>query len=142
MKLLTESNPKVQKGTAYGYLTAILHFAPSRLSGVMNACAWATEGCIRSCLNKAGRGGIIRKGEDTNAIQRARIARTRFFADLLCAISFLPFIEGAFITPLTRECQIEKASPVLLESVNIIVFDFGEIDDSESQSAGKPSKRP
>ena len=81
MKLLTESNPKTQKGTAHGFLTAILHFAPSRLSGVMNACAWATEGCIRSCLNKAGRGGIIRKGEDTNAIQRARIARTRFFAD-------------------------------------------------------------
>lgn len=80
MKLLTESNPKVQKGTAFGYLTAILHFAPSTLSGILNACPYATEGCINSCLNKAGRGGIIKKGETSNAIQEARIARTRFFA--------------------------------------------------------------
>jgi hypothetical protein len=32
-----------------------------------------------ACLNTAGRGGIMRKGESTNAIQEARKERTRLF---------------------------------------------------------------
>jgi len=80
VQLLTVGNPKTLKGQGLRYLTAILHLAPHRLSGVMNACPYATEGCIGGCLNKAGRGGIFRKGEDTNAIQKARIARTRWLA--------------------------------------------------------------
>lgn len=78
--LLTTSNPKTQKGVKLGYLTAIQHFAPSKLSGV-NVCDHATPQCIRFCLNKAGRGGIVKKGETTNAIQEARIRRTRLFLD-------------------------------------------------------------
>jgi len=78
MQLLTTSNPKTQKGVKLGYLTAIQHFAPSKLSGI-DVCSHATPECIRFCLNKAGRGGIFPKGETTNKIQQARIARTRFF---------------------------------------------------------------
>lgn len=78
--LLTCSNPKTQKGVEYGYLTAIQHFAPSKLSGV-NVCEYATGECIRFCLNKAGRGGIVKKGDTTNAIQEARIRRTRLYLD-------------------------------------------------------------
>jgi hypothetical protein len=38
--------------------------------------------CIRFCLNKAGRGGIFKKGEKTNAVQEARKWRTaRFVSD-------------------------------------------------------------
>lgn len=76
MKLLTLGNPKLAKGSAHGYLSAVLHLAPSNLSGTINVCARATAGCIAACLNLAGRGGIFKAGEDTNAIQRARIART------------------------------------------------------------------
>ncbi len=76
-KLLTTANPKTEKGRAYGYSTAVLHLAPHMLSGY-NTCPRATAGCIAGCLNTAGRGGIFKRGETTNAIQRARIARTRF----------------------------------------------------------------
>ena len=87
MKLLNiDANPKTAKGQAHGYMTAILYLAPWRLSGV-NVCPTAElAGCWRSCLNTAGRGGMaasmFRVGGHSlpdNAIQRARIARTRFF---------------------------------------------------------------
>jgi hypothetical protein len=78
MKLLTFSNPKVQKGTKFGYLTAILHLAPHKLSG-HNVCPKASPECIALCLNTAGRGGIIKHGETTNRIQECRIRRTKLF---------------------------------------------------------------
>ena len=78
MRLLTIGNPKVLKGMKQGYMTYILHLAPATLSGY-NVCAKATAGCIAACLNTAGRGGMIKKGETTNAIQQARIRKTKFF---------------------------------------------------------------
>lgn len=98
MKLLTVGNPKIAKGFAKGFLTAVLHLAPSRLSGYQT-CPMATPGCSAACLNTAGRGGIfagesikdltgnevitkIREGALSNRIQAARIAKTiRFFED-------------------------------------------------------------
>ena len=77
-KLLTVGNPKTEKGAALGYLTAILHLAPADRSG-RNVCPWASDGCITACLNLSGRGGIFQRGATTNAIQRARIARTEYF---------------------------------------------------------------
>lgn len=80
-KLLSTANPKIQKGTKMGYLSFILHLAPSDLSG-KNTCPKATPGCIAACLNTAGRGGMFKRGETTNMIQRARIRKTEyFFAD-------------------------------------------------------------
>lgn len=79
-KLLSTANPKIQKGTERGYLSFILHLAPSTLSG-HNTCPKATPGCIASCLNTAGRGGMFKRGEDTNVIQKARIRKTKFFYD-------------------------------------------------------------
>jgi hypothetical protein len=86
---LTESSPKTQKGEAAGYLTAILYLAPSDLSG-KNVCPNATPECVALCLNTAGRAGIMKSGETSNAIQRARIARTNaFFADRCAFIETL-----------------------------------------------------
>jgi len=93
MKLLSTGNPKVLKGLAQGFNTYILHLAPATLSG-HNTCAKATPGCIASCLNLAGRGGMFKKGETTNVIQKARIRKTvaffenriRFMADLVADI--------------------------------------------------------
>jgi hypothetical protein len=78
MKLLSTGNPKVLKGLAQGYNTYILHLAPSTLSGY-NTCPKATAGCIASCLNTAGRGGMFKRGETTNTIQQARIRKTIMF---------------------------------------------------------------
>ena len=77
-KLLSTANPKIQKGTKLGYLSFILHLAPSTLSG-KNTCPKATPGCIAACLNTAGRGGMFKRGENTNMIQKARIRKTKYF---------------------------------------------------------------
>src|SRR5580765_5326626 len=89
-KLLTlgESQPKAVKGEKLGYLTAVLHLAPHNAAAVrttsgtiINVCP-AADGCEIACLNTAGHGGIVRRGETTNAIQEARKARTRLlFSD-------------------------------------------------------------
>jgi hypothetical protein len=78
MKLLSVGNPKTLKGMTQGYMTYILHLAPATLSG-HNTCPKATAGCIAACLNTAGRGGMFKKGENTNVIQKARIRKTVFF---------------------------------------------------------------
>jgi hypothetical protein len=77
-KLLSTANPKIQKGTKLGYLSFILHLAPADLSG-RNTCPKATAGCKSACLNTAGRGGMFKKGENTNMIQKARIRKTQYF---------------------------------------------------------------
>ena len=74
-KLLSTANPKIQKGTKLGYLSFILHLAPADLSG-RETCPKRTAGCTAACLNTAGRGGMFKKGETTNTIQRARIRKT------------------------------------------------------------------
>lgn len=71
MKLLGHSSAKTQKGEAIGYLTGILYLAPHTLSGAGNVCPWAAS-CKKGCLNTSGRGAF-------NSVQKARIAKTRFF---------------------------------------------------------------
>lgn len=78
MNLLSVGNPKTLKGMAQGYNTYIMHLAPASLSG-HNTCPKATEGCKSACLNTAGRGGMFKKGENTNTIQKARIRKTQLF---------------------------------------------------------------
>lgn len=87
-RLLTVGNPKIEKSVAFGWLTAVLHLAPASLSGY-NVCAKATDECRNACLNHAGRGGIaiggvlsyavLMAGERTNAIQLARVRKTRMY---------------------------------------------------------------
>ena len=77
-KLLSTANPKIQKGTKMGYLSFILHLAPADLSG-KETCPKRTAGCTAACLNTAGRGGMFKRGENTNTIQKARIRKTQYF---------------------------------------------------------------
>ena len=79
-KLLSTANPKIQKGTKMGYLSFILHLAPADLSG-RETCPKRTAGCTAACLNTAGRGGMFKKGENTNMIQKARIRKTKYFVE-------------------------------------------------------------
>ena len=78
MKLLSTGNPKMLKGMLQGYNTYILHLAPADLSGY-ETCPKRTVGCTAACLNTAGRGGMFKRGEFTNAIQKARIRKTKMF---------------------------------------------------------------
>jgi len=78
LKLLSTANPKIQKGAKLGYLSFILHLAPATLSG-RETCPKRTAGCTAACLNTAGRGGMFKKGENTNMIQQARIRKTKMF---------------------------------------------------------------
>jgi hypothetical protein len=109
-KLLSTANPKIQKGTKLGYLSFILHLAPADLSG-KETCPKRTAGCTAACLNTAGRGGMFKRGENTNMIQKARIRKTKYFfeardyfmqdlyADIQKAIKFA---EKQGLTPVFR----------------------------------------
>jgi hypothetical protein len=89
MKLFSTGNPKTLKGQSVGYLTYILHLAPANLSGY-ETCPKRTAGCTAACLNTAGRGGMFKKGETTNAIQKARIRKTKlFFEDRISFMNLL-----------------------------------------------------
>jgi hypothetical protein len=90
MDLLTISaDSKTVKGETQGVLTAIMYLAPWKLSGYQVCPLAEIAGCIGDCLNTAGRGGMARADAETieidghivklNAVQKARIARTRFF---------------------------------------------------------------
>ena len=98
-KLLTppNGNSKTSKSEEYNYYTPILHLAPHKLSGY-NTCPKASMGCRAACLNTAGRGGIIKKGESTNVIQTARINRTKhYFQD-----------RQGFLNQLAKEIRLAK----------------------------------
>lgn len=69
-----DSNPKTKKSNLFDYdwLTAIMHLAPHKLCGLGNVCASASAGCIKACLNTAGRGRM-------SMTQQARINRTKLY---------------------------------------------------------------
>jgi hypothetical protein len=89
-KLLNiDANPKTVKGSARGYMTAVLYLAPHDSSGIQLCPTANLAGCAATCLNTAGRGGMA-KGSATfetasgtvlpdNAIQHARLRRTALF---------------------------------------------------------------
>jgi hypothetical protein len=120
-KLLSTANPKIQKGTKLGYLSFILHLAPADLSGY-ETCPKRTRGCTAACLNTAGRGGMFKRGETTNVIQRARIRKTQqyfeqrdqFLADLEADIrKAIRFAERQGLKPVfrlngTSDLSVEK----------------------------------
>lgn len=68
-KLITLNNHKIQKAKAFGYLNAILHLAPARLSG-FNVCPKSSAGCRAACLYTAGFGVY-------SNVQAARVRKTR-----------------------------------------------------------------
>jgi len=66
---------KTVKGLKFGYLTGIMYFAPSDISGNQVCPMAKIANCEKACLYSAGRGAF-------NSIQQARINKTkRFFND-------------------------------------------------------------
>ncbi len=78
-QLLSFNNPKTKKGEVVSdYLTAIMHLSPINTK----ICPYQDiAGCKEACLNTAGRGGIIKKGETTNVIQEARKRKTNLYLE-------------------------------------------------------------
>lgn len=75
-ELFNVNNSKTIKGEKKGYKTFILYLAPNTLNDKgVNLCPMATKGCISSCLNTAGLGGIY------SSIQTARIRRSNLFVE-------------------------------------------------------------
>lgn len=66
MELLTTRNHKIQKGRAKGYIVYGMHLHPG------DTCPHASRGCLKACLNTAGRGTMA-------MAQRARKRRTTLF---------------------------------------------------------------
>ena len=68
--LTISADSKTVKGEKLGYLTGILYLSPHKISG-KNFCTFATAGCIKGCLNTAGRGQM-------DCIQEARLKRSAY----------------------------------------------------------------
>jgi len=126
-KLLSTANPKIQKGTKMGYLSFILHLAPADLSG-RETCPKRTVGCTAACLNTAGRGGMFKRGENTNMIQKARIRKTEYFfndrAGFMLDLAYdiqkaIKFAERKGLTPVFR---LNGTSDLSWEKYEVPVF--------------------
>lgn len=138
-KLLNiDANAKTVKGQIKGFLTAVLYLAPYKMSG-FNVCPMAEQaGCHAGCLNTAGRGGISKGSKrfrtpaglvPDNAIQHARIDRTRLFIDdrpeffrrLYQEIrAFIRKAERMGLTPVIR---LNGTSDILWEKMPVPVSD-------------------
>ena len=147
-KLLNiDANPKTIKGQKKGFMTAVLYLAPYKASGV-NVCPMAElAGCYLGCLNVAGRGGMS-KGNAVfatesglllpdNAIQHARIRKTRWYAeDRAGFMAQLVKEIGAFI----RKAERAGLTPcVRLNGTSDIQWEIGhETAEAESIFAHFP----
>ena len=124
MKLLSVGNPKTLKGQSVGYLTFILHLAPAALSGY-EVCAKRTKGCTDACLNLAGRGGMFKKGETTNTIQKARIRKTRlFFED---RVSFMNLLVKDIELAIKQSAKLSLIPVFRLNGTSDIAFEKYEV---------------
>lgn len=100
-KVLTGQSPKLVKGEKFNWLSAVLYMTPATFSG-WNMCPMASAGCIATCLNTAGRGGMARRdatplanGLPDNTVQAARLERTRrFMTD-----------RAAFLADIAEDCR-------------------------------------
>ena len=120
MKLLSVGNPKTLKGMKQGYNTYIMHLAPASLSG-HNTCPKATAGCMAACLNTAGRGGMFKKGENTNTIQKARIRKTQLFYSN--RDEFMSLLVKDIILAIKQSAKVDLVPVIRLNGTSDISFE-------------------
>ena len=73
--IAVNSDAKTSKGQKLGYFTGIMYLSPYKMAnGKTNLCGDATKGCIKVCLNEAGRGAF-------SNVQDARIKKTLEFLE-------------------------------------------------------------
>jgi hypothetical protein len=100
-RILSFSNPKMDKGKDLPYYSAILHLSPANLSGYQT-CSHASPECKFACLNTSGRGRF-------DKTQLARIEKTRWLFES----------EQQFLTQLQNEIRllVRKAEKLGLKPV-------------------------
>jgi hypothetical protein len=98
MKLFSHNKVKTDKGSIKGYATYIIYMSPftENVSGI-NLCPMATKGCVDSCLNRSGLGGIY------SSVQKARKAKSDFF--ITDRVGFLNQVK------LEIELALKKSTP-------------------------------
>lgn len=101
--LSIDTNAKTVKGQRKGYLTGILYLAPDRLSGLINVCVHASDGCRQTCLYSAGRGAFT-------SVQKARIAKTAHYVK--DRESFLSTLKDNVATVI-RKAKAKRMHPVI-----------------------------
>jgi len=96
------NNAKTVKGDGV-YETAIMYLAPFTMAGA-NVCPMAEQaGCVKGCLNTAGRGAF-------NNVQLARIAKTkRYLSDRKAFMAELVENVAAFV----RYCERKGVKPAV-----------------------------
>lgn len=124
MKLLSTGNPKTIKGIEQGFNTYILHLAPANLSGY-EVCAKRTKGCTLACLNLAGRGGMMKKGETTNAIQQARIRKTKLFFENRAI--FMELLVKDIILAIKQSVRLGLIPVIRLNGTSDLAFEKYEV---------------
>ena len=73
--LAVNTDAKTSKGQKLGYFTGIMYLSPHKMAnGKTNVCGDATKGCIKVCLNEAGRGAF-------SNVQDARVKKTLEFLE-------------------------------------------------------------
>ena len=73
--IAVNSDAKTSKGQKLGYFTGIMYLSPHKMAnGKTNLCGDATKGCIKVCLNEAGRGAF-------SNVQDARVKKTLEFLE-------------------------------------------------------------
>lgn len=127
MKLLTvNGNPKLVKGDKLSdkYLSAIMHLSPinTRICPYQDIAK-----CKEACLNTAGRGGIFKKGENTNTIQEARKRKTDLFLnDRDTFMELLVKDIQAFV----RKCErLDKKPCIRLNGTSDIQWELIPVDN-------------
>ena len=125
-KLLTTNNPKTIKGFKKynNILTAIMHLRPVSTK----ICPFQDiASCKTACLNTAGRGGIFKKGEDTNRIQDARQRRTDMY------LNHYDYFMELLHTEITKFCNYcykkDKKPAVRLNGTSDIQWEKILVDD-------------
>jgi len=97
------TNPKTIKSDNLGqYLTGILYLSPGKLSG-KNFCPYATLGCLKACLNLAGRGRM-------SNVQKGRLRKSLLFLNDRSAF-FKELIKD--IEKLIRDCEKQGKLPAV-----------------------------
>jgi hypothetical protein len=101
--LSVDTNAKTVKGQKRGFMTGILYLAPDRVSGLINVCANASDGCRNHCLYSAGRGAF-------NSVQQARTAKTIFYVK--DRETFLATLKEN-VASVIRKAKAKKMVPVI-----------------------------
>lgn len=137
-----KAQPKATKGEVLGYVTAVLHLAPSDLSGVQLCAMSKLARCWKPCLNFDGRGGIGAKGSpvtfesikadtQTNTVQKARLRRAHWFNTnreafmLLLMAEIARFSKWARRKGLTPVVRLNGTSDIRWEDVSFSVAGAG-----------------